>query len=152
MDGDNVTQDAIDTAKAVEMASPGAPQEEVDRIKALMSAPDETAIQPIKVVFDPRQGLGIFVGGVLLEFACTNGPYFNGPGQPRFRVTNLEDFVKAIGKQLIVEGEDGSTLITRALDEAMLKAIEGGCDGVEVLAPLEPANDVDAGGPETVPG
>lgn len=127
-----------DTARAAEMASKGAPPEEVERIKALMSAPTETIINPIKVVYDKRAGLGIFVGGALIEYAVVNGPYFNDFGRPRLTVTNLEDFVKAVGKQLVSEmDETGVTLLTDALDCAMLAAIESGCAGVEVGDTIE---------------
>lgn len=129
-------QDAIGAAmladsRAQQMASPGAPPEEVERIKALMLQPDEVAVKPIQVVFDKRSGIGIFVGGNLMEFAAVNGPFFNGPGLPALKITNLEDFMRAVAKELIRDDEDGSTLVTRMLDTALVRAIESGCDGVD---------------------
>lgn len=121
----------------------GAPAEEVARVLAeLRGASDQINIIPVQVVHS-QQGLGIFVGRLLLEYASVNGPYFNGPGLPGLRITSGDAFVKAIGKELVKEdSEDGSTLITRALDTAIVRAVEGGCDGVDFTPPIPDAEIV----------
>ncbi len=109
--------------KAREMASPGAPPEEVERIKALMSQPDEVRITPIKIVYDSRFGIGVFISGSLLDFAACQGPYFNGPDLPTLKITNLEEFVRAVGKELLRPAADETILIGRCIDDAILAAV-----------------------------
>jgi len=36
-----------------------------------------------------------------------------------------------VARAINAEGEDGSTLLTRMLDAAILKAVESGCEGVD---------------------
>lgn len=122
----------------------GAPDSEIARLIAEAGGPPpgHVNIIPVQVVFS-QQGLGIFVGRLLLEYASVNGPYFNGPGLPGLRVTNGDAFTKAIGKQLVLDDQgDGSTLITRALDAAIVRAVEGGCEGVDCTPPIPEAEIV----------
>lgn len=112
------------TKSAAELtASLGAPPEEVDRIKQLMTGPNEVRITPIKIVYDARFGLGIFVSGSLLNFAAEQGPYFNGPDLPHLRITDLEGFVRAVGQSLLRPGPDETVSIGRCIDEAILGAV-----------------------------
>lgn len=116
--GPLMTQPAAEVTKAL-----GAPPEEQARIMALMTKPDEVRITPIKIVYDARFGLGIFVSGSLLNFAAEMGPFFNGPDLPSLRITNLEGFVRAVGKALLRPGPDETMSIGRCIDEAILGAV-----------------------------
>lgn len=114
-------------ATAVQSTAPDGTASDVPKPQA-----NEVNIRPIQVILDGR-GLGIFIGRNLLEFAVLNGPYFNGPGMTGLKITDGHKFARSVGRQLtLADREDGSTILTRALDEAMLDAINDGCEGVEV--------------------
>jgi hypothetical protein len=103
--------------------------------------PGHINIMPIQVVYS-QQGLGIFVGRLLLEYAAVNGPFYNGPGLPGLRITDGDAFTKAVGKALVKADEDGSTLITKALDAAIIRAAEIGGEGCDVTPPIPDAQIV----------
>lgn len=73
-----------------------------------------------------------------LAFAAANHPEFwdgqSDADTPNIRVTNKDKFLAAIVHQLNEEGEDGSTIITRAIDKAITLAVESGCDDAQVPA------------------
>lgn len=47
------------------------------------------------------------------------------------RVTDADEFAYAVRTTLLAEEEDGSTALTRMLDEASERAICEGCEGVD---------------------
>lgn len=49
----------------------------------------------------------------------------------RYRVTDSAKLAEAVAHELNREREDGSTLLTDAMDDAVGEAIEQGCEGVE---------------------
>lgn len=58
------------------------------------------------------------------------------PGWPEnYRVADPAEAAKAIVYRLNDEEEDGTTLIHRALDQAVLTALEQGDEGFEEVAP-----------------
>ena len=52
--------------------------------------------------------------------------------ESRFKVTDTAVFAKEIVHALTDEAEDGSSRLTKLIDEAVMAAIEDGCDGVEI--------------------
>lgn len=60
------------------------------------------------------------------------------PGWPEnYRIADLAEAAKAIVYRLNDEEEDGTTLIHRALDQAVLSALEQGDEGFEEFDPDE---------------
>jgi hypothetical protein len=51
----------------------------------------------------------------------------------QFKITNQEEFAKGVVDALMNEGEDGSTLLTRMLDQVCEDAVESGCEGVDEI-------------------
>jgi len=129
-----------------------APDGKVTAVAGL--AKNEVAIRPINVIMDKR-GLGVFIGSALLEFGAVYGPHFNEVGKPGLQITDLQKFTRAIGQILVAEREQGGTLITEAIDAAVLEVCTNGvadtCGFIrgEIItdeteanrAPVEPAND-----------
>lgn len=79
--------------------------------------------------------LYIRIGSKVLAFAAENNPHlWNGEKDgPGFRITNPNAFARNVMYALNKEAEDGSTLLTRMLDQATLNAVESGSEGVEEL-------------------
>jgi len=79
--------------------------------------------------------IDISIGVGVLCFAADNHPDFwdgeSGPEVPNIKITNAQDFAREVMFAINAESEDGSTLLTRMLDEAIAKAVESGCDGVD---------------------
>lgn len=50
---------------------------------------------------------------------------------PVVKITDVQTFALEVARAINHGGEDGSTLLTRMLDAAILKAIESGCEGVD---------------------
>jgi len=70
-----------------------------------------------------EMGIGVNV----LAFAAEQHPEF----EEGIKIINISDFAKEVVLAINDESEDGSNLLTRMLDEAIKKAVEGGCDGVD---------------------
>lgn len=85
--------------------------------------------QPLKVGVEGDE-LVIRIGVDTLVFAFEigeeNNPFDEAANDFRrsFKVTNKYRFAKGVGHGLCVEGEDGSTPLTRILDEAYIRAVE----------------------------
>jgi hypothetical protein len=82
--------------------------------------------------------LVISIGLNELAFAATHGPYFFGAGNPEFeepRVTDVNVFADAILDELLAEQEDGTTLVHEMFDKAAERAVENGCEGIELPEP-----------------
>ena len=62
----------------------------------------------------------------LLEFGAVYGPHFNEVGKPGLQITDLQKFTRAIGQILVAEREQGGTLITEAIDAAVLEVCTNG--------------------------
>jgi len=75
------------------------------------------------------------VGMNVLAFAAENHPDFwdgeSGLDVPNIKITDRQEFARAVADAINDEAEDGSTLLTRMLDAAIAKAVEDGCDGVD---------------------
>lgn len=80
---------------------------------------------------DIEMGIGMKV----LAFAAENHPDFwdgeSGIDVPNIKITDVQEFALEVARAINDEAEDGSTLLTRMLDEAIAKAVEDGCDGVD---------------------
>lgn len=75
------------------------------------------------------------IGVDILKVAAFMHPNFwdgeSGTDVPNIRVTDPMIFAREVVRQVNDEDEDGSTLLTRMLDEAMKQAVEDGCEGVD---------------------
>lgn len=56
---------------------------------------------------------------------------------PNIKITDVQEFANAVVTAINEEDEYGSTLLTRMIDEAIAKAVESGCGGVEHAAELK---------------
>ena len=81
-------------------------------------------------------GLRILMPLHHLQFAAEKHPEFwdgeSGDDVPNIVVTDKEKFGEAVCEEINREDEDGSTLLTRMLDEAIRQAVENGCEGVDL--------------------
>lgn len=74
--------------------------------------------------------LKISIGLDVLQFACKIGrAYGNGD----IEITDQEEFLIGLMRELERENEDGSTLLHRAFDSAVSEMIENGERGVDLL-------------------
>lgn len=89
---------------------------------------------PLRI--DSNMGtLSFFVSGENLRFAAETHQGLwdgeSGPDDPVVKITDQREFAFAVAEAINHEDEDGSTLLTRMLDEAIMQAVEDGCDGVD---------------------
>ena len=79
--------------------------------------------------------LSLFVSGNVLRFAAETHQELwdgeSGPDVPVVKITDQREFAFAVAAAINAEDEDGSTMLTRMLDEAIVAAVEDGCDGVD---------------------
>lgn len=77
----------------------------------------------------------MWVGTKMLRFAAENHPYFwdgeSGANVPNIKIADHVAFAEAVVQELNREAEDGSTLVTQMMDEAIKQAVENGCEGVD---------------------
>ena len=78
----------------------------------------------------------VAVSDETLRFAAEHHPdLWDGSAEsadgPVVKITDLRKFMAAVCAELNAEHEDGSTLATRMLDNAIRAAVENGCDGVD---------------------
>ncbi len=59
------------------------------------------------------------------------GTYHEYSEGHHLKILNSFEFAKDVVRELNMEAEDGSTLVTRMLDKAMIKAIENGSEHIE---------------------
>lgn len=76
--------------------------------------------------------LQIIIGIEALVYGITNGSTFFDYYLDDIIVTDQNEFAQAILEQLNAEEEDGSTMVHRMLERAAEKAVENGCEGVEL--------------------
>jgi hypothetical protein len=73
------------------------------------------------------------IGVNVLRFAAEHHPYFwdgeRGADEPNIKITDAHVFAKEVAHA--INDEDGGTLLTRMLDKAIARAIEGGREGVD---------------------
>jgi hypothetical protein len=78
--------------------------------------------------------IDMFVGNKTLRFAAENHDELwdgtSGADVPNVKITSMPSFAQAVVNQINKEAEDGSTLLTRMLDKAILQAVESGCEGI----------------------
>ena len=81
--------------------------------------------------------LDMRVGVKVLAFAAERCPdLWNGEDDlPGCRITDPIKFAKEVERELNRENEDGSTRLSRMLDEAIAEAINQGAEGVEEILP-----------------
>ncbi len=80
--------------------------------------------------------IDMFIGTKPLRFAAEQHPAFwdgvSGKDGPNVVITSLPKFAAAVVEQLNKEDPDnGSTMLSRMLDQAIKLAVESGCEGVE---------------------
>lgn len=77
----------------------------------------------------------IYIGFDELAFAAANHPDFwdgeSGTDVPNIKIIDSKTFAKEVAAALENEEEDGSSLITQLLDDAIKAAVEDGCEGVD---------------------
>lgn len=80
-------------------------------------------------------GIDLSIGANVLRYAAEAHPDFwdgqSGPDVPNIKITDLAAFSREVAGAINREDEDGSTLLTRMLDEAVRDAVENGCEGVD---------------------
>jgi len=76
--------------------------------------------------------LVIAVSGDVVKFATENHPAFFDGDQQTVGIENSEVWMRSVVSALNAEGEDGSTRVTRVLDEAIQFAVEQGYEGVKI--------------------
>jgi hypothetical protein len=76
-----------------------------------------------------RIGIGTLAG------AATNCEHFwdgeSGTDVPCIKIDDDRLFAEEVARYLTVEEEDGSTLLTGVINQAIINAVEDGCDGVD---------------------
>lgn len=78
----------------------------------------------------------VYISFMDLAFAAENHPgFWDGESgieitAPNITVTNPAEFAQEVVEQLNREDEDGSTMVTKLLDDAISEAINSGCEGV----------------------
>ena len=77
--------------------------------------------------------LTIKIGEKVLAFATEHNPHLWNveTDKPGYKVVDASIFAREVAHYMNKESEDGSTLLTRMLDQAVLNAIEYGGEGVE---------------------
>jgi hypothetical protein len=79
--------------------------------------------------------LTIRIGVSTLANAAAHHPEFwdgeSGLDKPNIPVTDKILFARAVLMELQAEEEDGTTMLQELLDEAMKRAVENGCDGID---------------------
>lgn len=79
-------------------------------------------------------GIEMSVGVDVLCHAAAFHPDFwdgqSGPDVPNIKITDPAEFAREVASAINRESEDGSSLLTRMLDEAVRDAVESGCEGV----------------------
>lgn len=79
--------------------------------------------------------INIAIGQEVLKFAAEQHPLFwdgeSAPDVPNIVITDAAIFAKEVVAEIDREREDGSTLLTDFLDEAIKRAVENGCEGVD---------------------
>lgn len=103
---------------------------------ALESIPSETAPIEDDLPLNCKAvdgALDMRIGTKILAFAAENHPdlWDAEKDRGRFKVTDPVAFAQEVERALNRESEDGSTMLTRMLDAAVLEAIEQGGEGVE---------------------
>lgn len=69
----------------------------------------------------------ISIGQDILAFATVHHPDFE---DEQFKIADAQILALDVVREINEEGEDGSTLLTRMLDQAILNAISDGTEGV----------------------
>jgi hypothetical protein len=82
--------------------------------------------------------LTIEIGVDVLAWACLHdGAQIVERGDD-YVITNNEGFARDVVREMLDEAEDGSSLVTRFIDEAIEQAIDNGAEHFE---PIEPESD-----------
>lgn len=75
------------------------------------------------------------IGVEVLKFAAERHPEFwdgwSGEDTPNIIVTNARAFAREVERALNREEEDGSTLLSKMIDLAIVDAVGDGCEGVD---------------------
>ena len=79
--------------------------------------------------------LVVRIGVGTIAVAATRCEYFwdgeSGTDVPCVKVDDDRIFADEVLRMLLVEAENGSTLLTDMIDQAIINAVEGGCEGVD---------------------
>lgn len=116
----------FDIASELRYMATETPQERV-----LSGQPDEMPLRCKAVAGE----IDLRVGVETLRFAAKNHEEFwdgeSGTDVPAIKITNSVIFAQEVVLAINEEAEDGSTLLSRMLDEAIKQAVENGCEGVD---------------------
>lgn len=108
-------------------------QDDADPGKSACSCgkPDEMPLRCKAVAGEIDMRIGVET----LRFAAENHEEFwdgeSGTDVPAIKITNSVIFAQEVVLAINEEAEDGSTLLSRMLDEAIKQAVENGCEGVD---------------------
>lgn len=83
------------------------------------------------------------VGAQTIKWAVENHPELlsiSDYGKPTFLVDDPVAFLNELVAVINREEEDGSTLLTRMLDDAIIQAVEDGSDGLRYVEDGDPAD------------
>lgn len=100
-------------------------------------APNDETLQEQRPPRCKAEGGDLYMGIGMrtLCFAAEQHPYLwdgKSPASvPVVKITDAQKFATEVARAINEESENGSTLLTRMLDAAILKAVERGCDGVD---------------------
>lgn len=81
----------------------------------------------------------IQVGVEMIAYAAKLHPDLAEPGQGEWiepEITDADTFAEEVRRQLIYEEEDGSSTIQRALEDAILEAVENGAEGIKTAGDI----------------
>jgi hypothetical protein len=95
--------------------------------------PKEPKDTPLQVGIEGDE-LVIRIGIETLAFCAAHQPDFNDAGLyecPYLKIDDVRGFAKDVVRGLLNEEEDGSTTISRCIDEACLYAVEDGSEFVD---------------------
>jgi hypothetical protein len=86
----------------------------------------------LRVAYRDEQ-IAIRIGSAVIAFAAQRHPdFWDDKGNNRVAVTDRDVFAGEVCRMLNAEYEDGSTMVSRLLDQAILNAIEDGAEGVRL--------------------
>lgn len=99
-----------------------------------MNTPKKKIGEKLPLACTIRNGvLKISVNAATVKFATENHPDFWEPDTDTFRykVADQKEWLKSVARRINFElGEDGSTLLSRMFDKAIIDAIEQGDEGL----------------------
>lgn len=110
--------------------------------------PGDAMALPLRMEVSAGGVLSVMIGAATLSWVAEHSPNFDDVAGSRLKVIDGVKFAREVACALNDEAEDGSTLVTRILDAAILAAVENGAEGIELADEdrIERAADRPGGG------